>query len=82
MMTKRDMQRMGILMLIEHWGGEVEVIAKIKEAQKCGDLSTKQATTLIETIKETCKAREGMTMPNEIITELDKKIAEAVRRYR
>lgn len=81
-MTKRDMQRMGILMLIEHWGGEVEVIAKIKEAQKCGDLSTKQATTLIETIKETCKAREGMTMPNEIITELDKKIAEAVRRYR
>lgn len=81
MMTKRDMQRMGILMLIEHWGGEVEVIAKIKEAQKCGDLSTKQATSLIETIKETCKAREGMTMPNEIITELDKKIAEAVRRY-
>lgn len=46
MKTKRDLQKMGILALVEQWGGEVETIAHINEAQKRGDLTAKQAFDL------------------------------------
>lgn len=82
MKTKRDLQTMGVLALVEQWGGEVEMIAHIKEAQKRGDLTAKQAFDLRQVVKDACKIREGMTAPSEAITELDKKITEAIRYYR
>ena len=82
MKTKRDLQTMGVLVLVEQWGGEVETIAHIKEAQKRGDLTSKQAFDLRQAVKDACKIREGMTAPSEAITEVDKKIAEAIRYYR
>lgn len=82
MKTKRDLQKMGILALVEQWGGEVETIAHINEAQKRGDLTAKQAFDLRQGVKDACKVKDGLTAPSEAISELDKKIAEAIRFYR
>lgn len=82
MKSKRDLNRMGILALVEQWGGEVEMIARIKEAQKSGILTPKQALDLRKGVKDACKVRDGMTMPSEAIAELDKKIVTAIRYYR
>ena len=82
MKTKRDLQTMGVLAMVERVGGEVEMIAHINEAQKRGDLSDKQAFDLRQAVKSACKVREGLTAPTEAITELDKKIAEAIHCYR
>lgn len=82
MKTKRDLQTMGVLGLVERFGGEVEIIAHITEAQKRGDLTAKQAFDLRQAVKQACKVRDGITAPSEAITELDKKIAEAIRYYR
>lgn len=82
MKTKRDLQTMGVLAMVERVGGEVEMIAHINEAQKRGDLTAKQAFDLRQAVKSACKVRDGLTAPTEAITELDKKIAEAIRYYR
>lgn len=82
MKTKRDLQRMGILALVERWGGEVELISHINEAQKRGDLTAKQAFDLRQGVKDACAIKGGLTAPSEAISELNKKIAEAVKYYR
>lgn len=82
MKTKRDLQTMGVLAMVERVGGEVEMIAHINEAQKRGDLTAKQAFDLRQAVKSACKVKDGLTTPTEAISELDKKIAEAVRYYR
>lgn len=82
MKTKRDLQRMGILALVERWGGEVETINRINEAQKRGDLTSKQAFDLRQGIKDACEIRGGLTAPSEAISELNKKVADAVKFYR
>lgn len=80
--TKQQLYRMALLAWIGDVGGEIEMLNQIAEAQKCGNLTTKQAYDLRLTVKDTCKIREGLTVKSDIITELDKKIAEAVRYYR
>lgn len=82
MKTKRDLQTMGVLAMVERVGGEIEMIAHINEAQKRGDLTAKQAFDLRQAVKSACKVRDGLTAPTEAITELDKKIAEAICYYR
>lgn len=82
MKTKRDLHKMGVLALVEQWGGEVKFIANINEAQKRGDLTAKQAFDLRQGIKDACKVKDGLTAPSDAISELDKKIAEAIRYYR
>lgn len=72
---------MALLALIGDVGGEVEMMNQITETQRCGNLSTKQAHDLRLAVKESCKIREGFTVKSDIITELDRKIAEAVRYY-
>lgn len=82
MKTKRDFDLLGRLAYIEQMGGEVAMMEQIAEAQKRGDLTAKQAFDLRQAVKDSCKVRESLTAPSEAITELDKKIAEAVRFYR
>lgn len=82
MRNKQQLYKMGVLAMVEQMGGEVEMIAHINEAQKRGDLTAKQAFDLRQAVKDACKVREGITAPSEAITELDKKIAEAIRYYR
>lgn len=82
MKTKQELYKMGLLSLIEQAGGQLEMIEQINEAQKRGDLTKKQAFDLRAAVKDACKVREGLTVPNEAIKELDKKVSEAVRYYR
>ena len=82
MKTKQQLYRMGVLSLIEQAGGQVEMLAQITEAQKRGELTKKQAFDLRATINDVCQIRDGLTIPNEAIKELDKKIDEAVRFFR
>lgn len=81
MKTKRDLQKMGILVLVEQWGGELATIAHINEAQKRGELTAKQAFDLRQGIKDACKVKYGLTAPSAAIGELDKKISEAINLY-
>ena len=82
MKTKQNLYRMGVLSLIEQMGGELAMMEQISEAQKQGKLSRKQAFDLKQAVQDACKVRDGLTMPNEAIKELDKKVSEAVKFYR
>ncbi|KAA6316690.1 hypothetical protein EZS27_033035 [termite gut metagenome] len=82
MTTKKDLYQMGLLSLIEVSGGELGVISQINEAQQRGELTKKQAFDLRQAIKEACKIKDGLTMKNEAILELDKKVNEAAKFYR
>lgn len=82
MKTKQQLYKMGLLSLIEQAGGQLQMIEQINEAQRRGDLSKKQAYDLRTAINEACKIRDGLTVPNEAIQELDKKVNEAIKYYR
>lgn len=82
MKGKKEFALLGKLSYIEQMGGEVAMMEQIAEAQRQGKLTKKQALDLREDIKNTCKERESLTTKSEAITELDKKIAEAIRFYR
>ena len=82
MRNKQQLYKMGVLAMVERVGGEIEMISQINEAQKRGDLTSKQAFDLRKAVKEACKIGNDLTTPSEIITELDKKIADAIRYYR
>lgn len=82
MKGKKEFALLGKLTYIEQMGGEVAMMEQIAEAQRQGKLTKKQALDLREDIKNTCKERASLTTPSEAITELDKKIAEAIRFYR
>ena len=73
---------MGLLSLVEQAGGQLEMIAQINEAAKRGELTKKQAYDLRQAVNDACKVREGLTVQNEAIQELDKKVMEAVKFYR
>lgn len=82
MKTKQQLYRQGILSLIERAGGELAFLAQISEAQKRGELTHKQAYDLREAVKQACQEQEGLTIKSDAISELDKKIYEAIRYYR
>ncbi len=82
MKSKQQLYKMGVLSLIEQAGGQLQMIEQINEAQRRGDLSKKQAFDLRQAVNDASKIREGLTVPNEAIKELDKKINEAVKFYR
>lgn len=82
MKSKKDFYKMGLLSLTERMGGEVEMYNHINEAQKRGELTSKQAFDIRQAVRESCKVKDGLTIPNEAIEELDRKIREAARYYR
>lgn len=82
MKSKQQLYKMGVLSLIEQVGGQIQMIEQINEAQKRGELSKKQAFDLRTAVNEACKIRDGLTVTNEAIQELDKKVSEAVKFYR
>lgn len=81
MKTKQQLYKMGVLSLIEKEGGQTQMLQQISEAQKRGELSKKQAYDLRQAINEACKIRNGLTIQNEAIKELDRKVNEAVKFY-
>lgn len=82
MKTRRDLQRLGILTLIDSVGGEVAFISQINEARQRGEITPKQAHDLREAVKQAGTAKAGVVVKSDAINELDKKVNEAVRFYR
>ena len=82
MNTVRQFQRACVRSKVEEMGGLIQMLNQIKEAQKRGELTKKQALDLRRTVNEACQETGGQTAQNEAIKELDKKVAEAVRFYR
>lgn len=82
MKTKQQLYKMGVLSLIEEAGGLLPMYEQINEAQKRGELTKKQAYDLRQAVQDASQIREGLTVPNEAIQELDKKVSEAVKFYR
>lgn len=82
MKVKKDFDLAGRLCLIEMQGGELAMIESINEAYKCGTLSRRQADELKRATREACRERVNFTACNENISELDKKVNEAIKFYR
>ena len=82
MRNKKDLNRMGLLSLVERVGGLNAMMNQITEAQQQGKLNRKQAFDLRQAIKEACEVKDGLVVENEAIAELNKKVVEAVRFYR
>ena len=81
MTSKKGFNTMAALALVKLEGGEVEFLKKIKEQQQLGHITRKQAYNLRQKIKKVCQ-EDSLTIENEAIKELDKKIKEAVKFYR
>lgn len=82
MKTIKDFDRLGHLALIERFGGLENLLAQISEAQKRGELTKKQAYDLRTTANNAMKPKEGLTVENEVMTELNSKVKRAVKFYR
>ncbi len=82
MKTKKDLQRLGVLSLIEQQGGVVRMLEQITEAQQRGELTKKQAYDLRQAIGEANKLKDNVTVPSDAMNELDKKVDEIIRFYR
>jgi hypothetical protein len=78
--TVEQLKKQGVLLLIHEQGGELEFYKSIAEAQVKGELTKKQAFDLRNLIKEAGKSKL-LTSESDVITELDKKVKEAVKFY-
>lgn len=78
----KGLNRMGILSLVEKFGGELALLKQIDEQQLCGKITPKQAFDLRKAIKNACNTQDDMVTKSEVITELDAKIKDAIRYYR
>lgn len=79
---KQQLSQIGILAYVKMCGGENAFLEQINEARATGKLTPKQAFDLRASVKNACKVKDGLVVPNEAIKELDKKVLEAVRLYK
>ena len=82
MRNRKDLNRMGVLSLVESVGGLNAMLNQITEAQQQGKLTRKQAFDLRQAVNDACAVKDGLVVENEAIAELSKKVVEAVRFYR
>lgn len=77
--TKKDWQKIGTATFIDIIGGQLTALNQVKEAQKRGDISSKQAFDIREYFNIVCDSKENFIIPNEAIIELNRKVEEAVK---
>lgn len=82
MKTKQEMYKLGVLSLVEQAGGQLQMLEQIADAQRRGELTKKQAYDLRAAVNAACQTRAAISVPSDVIVELDKKIDEAVKFYR
>lgn len=82
MKTIRNAHLLGLLSLIERAGGQQQMMEQIADAQRRGELKKKQAFDLRTAFNAACQTRTAISVPSDVIVELDKKIEEAVKYYR
>lgn len=78
---KSDLNRLGVLALVEKYGGQQKFIGHIKTACATGVLTKKQAHDLRQAVNDACRLRPGLTTTSDAIEELDGKIRAAVKMY-
>ena len=82
MRSKRQFDIAARLALVEKFGGEAAFLETLKEKQRQGKVTKKQAFDIRKAIKEACTSGESLTVKSDAIEELDKKIKEAAAYYR
>lgn len=82
MKGKKGIHQFAIKAAIKFAGGELELIEKIKEAQKLGEIDSKTAYYFRQEIEAAIQTNAAITAQNELILELDKKVNEARKHYR
>lgn len=82
MRSKKELYDLGVCALVERAGGEAAMMAKISEAQARGIYSKKQAYDIRQAIKQATAKQGDLVSKSEVISELDKKVLEAVAYYR
>jgi hypothetical protein len=60
MTSKKELYKMGILSLVEREGGETKILEQIKERQRLGHLTSKQAHDLRQAIKKVCQEKDAI----------------------
>lgn len=78
--TKKEMDRLGRLLLAEHYGGQLSMLGHIQEAYKSGTLTKKQAHDLKAAVNEAYNT-DGMVEKSKAISELDSKVRQACILY-
>jgi polyhydroxyalkanoate synthesis regulator phasin len=58
------------------------MIELINESHKTGRIDKKQAHDIREAIKASCTDKHNITAQNDVIIELNRRVAEAVKHYR
>ena len=69
MRNKKDLNRMGVLALVENVGGLNAMMNQIAEAQQQGKLNKKQAYDLRQAVKDACALKDGLVVENEAIAD-------------
>ena len=82
MRSKRQFDIAARLALVEKFGGEAAFLEILKEKQRQGEVTKKQAFDIRKAIKEACTSGESLTVKSDAIEELDRKIKEAAAYYR
>lgn len=77
----KDLHNLGVLKIIEDFGGKLNFLNEIKEMQSTKQITKKQALDLREKIK-TCTTQNLNTIESELVIELNTAIKEANSFYR
>ena len=79
--TKEQLKELGVVCLIEKFGGKIDVLNEINENQKKRELTRKQANDLKKLINK-CSEQKIHNIDNELVLELNKKVKESIMYYR
>lgn len=82
MKGKKELYDLGVCALVEKMGGEAAMMDKILEGRARGLYSPKQVHDLKEAVKSALGKRYDLAGKNDVISELNKKVTEAVAYYR
>lgn len=78
---KKGLYRWALLAKIQDVGGQSEMIRQIREAQKIGHLTSKEAHDMKAAVLDVCGCDGVIAVESDLIRELDGKVAEAVKMY-
>ena len=78
--TKRQMQLLGVLSLVQLEGGKTQALQNLKERQMKGELTKKQYFDLKELIEQS-STMKLQTVESDLILELNQKTKEALKYY-
>ena len=74
---KKELNRLGVLALVERAGGQINFLNQIKEAQQMGLISNYNACIIKKAVKAACKVKPDIVVQSDAIEELNRKVREA-----